>query len=72
MEGLIPGTSQFYRRRFESSVMGNHMMMPPPQNAAQASWISVWPPYARADVMPPRPTTSPPQPPPLPPPSGAT
>ena len=33
MENLIPGTSQYYRRRFESSVMGNHMMMPPPEVA---------------------------------------
>jgi hypothetical protein len=28
-EGLVPGSAQYYRRRFESSVMGNHMMMPP-------------------------------------------
>jgi len=30
-----PGSAQFYRKRFESSVMGNHMMMPPPRVAAQ-------------------------------------
>jgi len=33
IEGLRPGSAQFYRRRFESSVMGNHMMMPPPDVA---------------------------------------
>jgi len=35
VEGLTPGTSAFYRRRFESSVMGNHMMMPPTVVAEQ-------------------------------------
>jgi len=35
VEGLKPGTSAFYRRRFESSVMGNHMMMPPTVVAEQ-------------------------------------
>lgn len=29
INGLRPGSAQFYRARFESSVMGNHMMMPP-------------------------------------------
>jgi len=31
---LRPGSAQFYRRRFESSVLGNHMMMPSPEVAA--------------------------------------
>ena len=34
-EGLKPGTSAYYRRRFESSVLGNHMMMPPGHVAIQ-------------------------------------
>ena len=35
IEGLRPGSAAFYRRRFESSVMGNHMMMPPAPVAGQ-------------------------------------
>ena len=35
IEGLLPGSAAFYRRRFESSVMGHHMMMPPTEVAAQ-------------------------------------
>ena len=35
IEGLKPGSAAFYRRRFESSVMGSHMMMPPKHVAAQ-------------------------------------
>ena len=35
LEGLAPGSAQFYRRRFESSVMGNHMIMPPEPIAMQ-------------------------------------
>jgi len=30
-----PGSAQFYRKRFESSVLGNHMMLPPPPVAEQ-------------------------------------
>lgn len=30
-----PGSAQYYRRRFESSVMGEHTMMPPPDVAAR-------------------------------------
>lgn len=35
MGGLKPGSAQFYRKRFESSVMGFHMMMPPTEVATQ-------------------------------------
>ena len=35
IEGLKPGSAAFYRRRFESSVMGQHMMMPPAEVALQ-------------------------------------
>jgi len=35
LEDLKPGSAQFYRRRFESSVMGNHMLMPPAVIAQQ-------------------------------------
>jgi len=31
---LRPGSAEFYRRRFESSVMGFHQMLPPPEVAA--------------------------------------
>jgi len=34
---LQPGTSAYYRKRFESSVMGNHMMMPPLDVASNMS-----------------------------------
>jgi len=35
VEGCRPGSAAFYRRRFESSVMGHHMMLPPADVAAK-------------------------------------
>ena len=34
LDGLVPGSAAFYRKRFESSVMGNHMLMPSKELAA--------------------------------------
>lgn len=36
-EKLVPGTSGYYRKRFESSVMGHHMMLPPQEVANNMS-----------------------------------
>mmetsp|Transcript_26208 Transcript_26208/g.52531 ORF Transcript_26208/g.52531 Transcript_26208/m.52531 type:complete len:181 (-) Transcript_26208:504-1046(-) len=35
IDELQPGSAAFYRKRFESSVMGFHQMLPPPEVAAR-------------------------------------